>query len=506
MDQRGLVERARRGDHDAFTSLVDLALARLDLAARLILRDPDLARDAVQEALLRAWHYLPGLRDPDAFDGWLHRLTVNACLDLAQNRKRRLIEMDIALIETPARSDMAGDLANRDQLNDALGSLDPKHRAVVVMHFFLGMPLHGRGGRPAYSRWDGEVPSPLLARNHAGVDDRGARAGAWFDRGRTSGMTSDRRFEQELSEYLGQLSPGPMPDYRDDIVRQTARMGQRPAWTIPERWIPMASITSRVTATPNIPLRLIAFAALLIVALIVGVLVAGSRPRVPAPFGPAANGLVAYEAGGDIYTVDPVTGVAKPVVTGTQQDLRPVFSRDGTHLVFERKEAGSGRLIVARSDGSDPVVVTPEPVTGLDYPWAEMVPSYTFSPDGTEIALWSTTDAGGKLWIAQSNGNGMRQVDLPITVVAAAYRPPGGAELIVEGSMDGGKNGIYAIDAKIGTPRTIVAPAAGMSVGFGVSLGRFSPDGSRLAYVSLAGPGRWSEQHSGACHRPGWCG
>jgi RNA polymerase sigma-70 factor (ECF subfamily) len=36
---------------------------------------------------------------------------------------------------------MAGDLANRDQVNDALGSLDPKHRAVVVMHYFLGMPL-----------------------------------------------------------------------------------------------------------------------------------------------------------------------------------------------------------------------------------------------------------------------------------------------------------------------------------------------------------------------------
>ena len=39
------------------------------LAARLILRDPDLARDAVQEALIRAWRYLPGLRDPDTFDG-----------------------------------------------------------------------------------------------------------------------------------------------------------------------------------------------------------------------------------------------------------------------------------------------------------------------------------------------------------------------------------------------------------------------------------------------------
>lgn len=302
-------------------------------------------------------------------------------------------------------------------------------------------------------------------------------------------MSTDR-FERELPDLLTQLAPRAVPDYRDDIVRQTARMRQRPAWTIPERWIPMASITSRVTATPNVPLRLIALTALLIAALIVGgVLIASSRPRVPAPFGPAANGLVAYEDGGDIYTADPVTGVAKAVVTGTPLDLRPVFSRDGTHIVFERKETGSsGRLIVARSDGSGPIVVTPEPVTGLDYPWPEAVPSYAFSPDGTEIALWSTTDAGGKLWIAQLDGSGMRQVDLPITVVEAAYRPPNGAELIVTGNTNGGTNGIYAIDLKTETTRTIVAPAAGVSAGFGGGLGRFSPDGSRLAYVTAAVP------------------
>jgi RNA polymerase sigma-70 factor (ECF subfamily) len=72
VDQRGLVERARRGDHDAFAALVDLTIARLDTAARLFLRDPELARDAVQEALIRAWRDLPGLRDPDRFDAWLH--------------------------------------------------------------------------------------------------------------------------------------------------------------------------------------------------------------------------------------------------------------------------------------------------------------------------------------------------------------------------------------------------------------------------------------------------
>jgi len=81
VDQRELIDRARRGDHDAFAELVDGALRRLDAAARLILRDPDLAQHAVQESLIRAWRDLPGLRDPDRFDAWLHRLTANACLD-----------------------------------------------------------------------------------------------------------------------------------------------------------------------------------------------------------------------------------------------------------------------------------------------------------------------------------------------------------------------------------------------------------------------------------------
>jgi len=141
VDQRGLVERARGGDHDAFTTLVDLTIVRLDAAARLIVRDPELARDAVQDTLIRAWRDLPGLRDPDRFDAWLHRLMVNACLDLTRRGRRRAIEVDITPIDAPVVSDMAADVADRELLDGALRRLDPPHRAVVVLHYFLGMPL-----------------------------------------------------------------------------------------------------------------------------------------------------------------------------------------------------------------------------------------------------------------------------------------------------------------------------------------------------------------------------
>jgi RNA polymerase sigma-70 factor, ECF subfamily len=141
VDQRGLVDRARRGDHDAFADLIDGRLARLDAAARLILRDGELARDAVQEAMIRAWRDLPGLRDPDRFDAWLQRLLANACLDLVRRRRRRVIEVELTPIDAPSTVDFATGLADRELLDQALAGLPPGHRAVVALHYLLGMPL-----------------------------------------------------------------------------------------------------------------------------------------------------------------------------------------------------------------------------------------------------------------------------------------------------------------------------------------------------------------------------
>ena len=81
--QRELVERAKRGDADAFTQLVKVSAPRLAGVAGLILRDPDRAKDAVQDALISAWKDMRALRDPDAWDAWLRRLTVRACYRLA---------------------------------------------------------------------------------------------------------------------------------------------------------------------------------------------------------------------------------------------------------------------------------------------------------------------------------------------------------------------------------------------------------------------------------------
>src|SRR5262245_33957339 len=141
VDQTGLVERASQGDHEAFGVLIGGHLARLDTAARLILRDPELARDAVQEATLRAWKNLRGLRDPDRFDAWLHRLTVNACLDLARRRRGRVFEVELTPLHDAPVPDATSRVADALYVERMLAAVEPAQRAVVVLHYYLDLSL-----------------------------------------------------------------------------------------------------------------------------------------------------------------------------------------------------------------------------------------------------------------------------------------------------------------------------------------------------------------------------
>jgi RNA polymerase sigma-70 factor (ECF subfamily) len=141
VNQQELVERAGKGDHDAFAVLVRGSIAQLEAVARLILRDHELAQDAVQEAFLRAWRELPGLREPDRFDAWIHRLVVNACRDVVRRRRHRPIEVDLSPLQHPSVADRTGRVADRDQLERGFRHLGTDQRAVVVLHYFVGMSV-----------------------------------------------------------------------------------------------------------------------------------------------------------------------------------------------------------------------------------------------------------------------------------------------------------------------------------------------------------------------------
>jgi RNA polymerase sigma factor (sigma-70 family) len=139
--QTELVERARRGDQEAFTSLAASHVDGCYALAFRILRDPHRAQDATQQALFGAWRDLPNLRDPERFDAWLHRLVVHACYTEARGDRRWSARIRVIPLETSISPDVARGVAARDELDQAFRRLTPEQRAVVVLHHHLGYPL-----------------------------------------------------------------------------------------------------------------------------------------------------------------------------------------------------------------------------------------------------------------------------------------------------------------------------------------------------------------------------
>jgi RNA polymerase sigma-70 factor (ECF subfamily) len=138
---RELVVLARGGDHDAFARLVAGSIGRLNAIARLILRDYSLAEDAVQDAFVDAWRSLPGLRDPDRFDAWLTRLLVRSCQDVRRRLRRRVVELPLLSSDHPDNVDHQAAFAVTDQIERGLQGLTVDQRTVLVLSFYLDLPL-----------------------------------------------------------------------------------------------------------------------------------------------------------------------------------------------------------------------------------------------------------------------------------------------------------------------------------------------------------------------------
>lgn len=138
---RVLVEQARKGDRDAFASLVHQVSGSLFAVAFRILRDHGLAEDALQNALVSAWRQLPHLHDANRFEAWVHRILVHACY--AESRRRRESASNVRLLDLhgSTTSDGSRDLANRDEIERAFRHVPLDQRAVFVLHHYLGLPL-----------------------------------------------------------------------------------------------------------------------------------------------------------------------------------------------------------------------------------------------------------------------------------------------------------------------------------------------------------------------------
>jgi RNA polymerase sigma-70 factor (ECF subfamily) len=137
VELRELVERAQRGDRDAFADLARASIAGLYNVAQLMVGDADLAQDVVQETLIAAWRDLRGLRDPGTFATWVRRILVRTVYrEAGRARRRRTVRVDALEWSSP---DPSGSVDDRDELERAFTTLTPEHRAVLVVHHYLGL-------------------------------------------------------------------------------------------------------------------------------------------------------------------------------------------------------------------------------------------------------------------------------------------------------------------------------------------------------------------------------
>jgi RNA polymerase sigma-70 factor, ECF subfamily len=138
-----LLARHVDGDPDAFSELVSRHRDRLWAVALRTLGNPEDAADAVQDALLSAYRGAVGFRGGSAVTTWLHRIVVNACIDLARRRAARPTEpLRDDPTEEPPGHDPTAEHETSLAVLAALRTLPPEQAAAVVLVDIEGYPVN----------------------------------------------------------------------------------------------------------------------------------------------------------------------------------------------------------------------------------------------------------------------------------------------------------------------------------------------------------------------------
>jgi RNA polymerase sigma-70 factor, ECF subfamily len=133
-----LVRDARRGDEAAFTSLLRPLLEPAYRLAAGMLQDRQLAEDAVQEAAVNAWRKLHQLREGAEIRPWFLGIVANQCRTARRSRWWRVLKIDAESRRVEAPDEKA---VRSLDLRSALKRLRPEQRLVVVLYFYLDLPL-----------------------------------------------------------------------------------------------------------------------------------------------------------------------------------------------------------------------------------------------------------------------------------------------------------------------------------------------------------------------------
>ncbi|HEX2949046.1 MAG TPA: sigma-70 family RNA polymerase sigma factor [Armatimonadota bacterium] len=150
---RQLVDRAQLGDHGAFRQLFEAYSPLIYRICYRMVGSPDDAADLTQDVFVRAFERLHTLKDGQAFHAWITRLAVNMAHDRARRRRLTIFSLNAP---PPAADDsvewqVADDTPHHDarilseelsaHVQQALMSLSPDHRMVVVLHHLEGIDV-----------------------------------------------------------------------------------------------------------------------------------------------------------------------------------------------------------------------------------------------------------------------------------------------------------------------------------------------------------------------------
>jgi Tol biopolymer transport system component len=225
--------------------------------------------------------------------------------------------------------------------------------------------------------------------------------------------------------------------------------------------------------------RLVLVAALIIILAALAIIAVGSRQsRLPEPFGLARNGMIVTSRDGDLYLMNQTTTESRLIPGGEEGfDFSPIFSRDGTRMVFLRSdgplpETGPAvlTLFVANADGTAARALTP-PTKALDW--------FDWSPDGTRIAYMSR----GGLYVVDVEEGTPRQLKNTGTMHFPTWLPPDGKEIVFR--LESASPRIYAIAADgTGERRPLSTTPANNE--FDYQSIALSPDGAHITFT------RWS--------------
>lgn len=144
-DERKLIERCRAGDLAAFRPLVERHEDRIYSLARSMLGDEEAAKDAAQEAFIRAFRSLDRFQGSASFFTWLYRIATNVCLNSIRGQSTRAdrislddmsradeVPPDALFTDDPGQSDFER-LELRERIDALLARLTPEHRAVIIL-------------------------------------------------------------------------------------------------------------------------------------------------------------------------------------------------------------------------------------------------------------------------------------------------------------------------------------------------------------------------------------